>query len=315
MSIRTIWFCFYLLLIPRISFAQAPDAATKSSQYITILGIAQDGGYPQAGCTEEHCLRHWRGEEAKRHVVSLGLTDQVSGQNWLFEATPDFTTQLQQLQLASKSTNLSGIFLTHAHMGHYAGLLQLGREAMGAKGIPVYVMPRMKEFLENNAPWSQLVALGNIKLILMEPDKPIQLTPTIRVTPLQVPHRDEFSEAVGFRVETSEKSLLFIPDIDKWPLWERDIRAEVARVDVALLDATFYQEGELPNRNMSEIPHPFVAETIALFSPLPTAEKRKIKFIHFNHTNPLILEGPERNRVKNLGFDVATEGERIHLRN
>ena len=167
MSIRTIWFCCSLMLLPGISFAQAPDAATKSSQYITVLGIAQDGGYPQAGCTAEHCLRHWRGEEEKRNVVSLGLTDQASGQNWLFEATPDFTAQLQQLQQASGSTNLSGIFLTHAHMGHYVGLLQLGREAMGAKGMPVYVMPRMKEFLETNAPWSQLVSLGNIKLILI----------------------------------------------------------------------------------------------------------------------------------------------------
>ncbi len=302
------------MLLSRVIHAQAPEGSIQSSQYITVLGIAQDGGYPQAGCTAEHCLRHWRGEEDKRHVVSLGLTDQASGQNWLFEATPDFTTQLQQLQQASGSTNLSGIFLTHAHMGHYAGLLQLGREAMGAKGIPVYVMPRMKKFLENNAPWSQLVALGNIKLILMEQDKPIQLTPTLRVRPLQVPHRDEFSETVGFRIETSEKSLLFIPDIDKWPLWEKDIRAEVARVEVALLDATFYQEGELPNRNMSEIPHPFVAETIALFSPLPAAEKRKVKFIHFNHTNPLMLEGPERDAVKQLGFEVATEGERIVLK-
>ena len=314
MSIRTIWFCCSLLLLPGISFAQAPDAATKSSQYLTVLGIAQDGGYPQAGCNQEHCLRHWRGEEAKRHVVSLGLTDQASGQNWLFEATPDFTAQLRQLQLASGSTNLSGIFLTHAHMGHYAGLLQLGREAMGAKGMPIYVMPRMKEFLEKNAPWSQLVTLGNIKLILMEQDQPIQLTSNLRVIPLKVPHRDEFSETVGFRIETSEKRLLFIPDIDKWPLWEKDIRAEVARVDVALLDATFYQEGELPNRNMSEIPHPFVAETITLFSPLPAAEKRKVKFIHFNHTNPLILEGPERDAVKKLGFELATEGERIVLK-
>ena len=314
MSIRMFWFSCSLMLLSRIIHAQAPDGSIQSSQYITVLGIAQDGGYPQAGCTAEHCLRHWRGEEDKRHVVSLGLTDQASGQNWLFEATPDFTTQLQQLQQASGSTNLSGIFLTHAHMGHYAGLLQLGREAMGAKGIPVYVMPRMKKFLENNAPWSQLVALGNIKLILMEQDKPIQLTPTLRVRPLQVPHRDEFSETVGFRIETSEKSLLFIPDIDKWPLWEKDIRAEVARVEVALLDATFYQEGELPNRNMSEIPHPFVAETIALFSPLPAAEKRKVKFIHFNHTNPLMLEGPERDAVKQLGFEVATEGERIQLK-
>ena len=314
MSIRMFWFSCSLMLLSRIIHAQAPEGSIQSSQYITVLGIAQDGGYPQAGCTAEHCLRHWRGEEDKRHVVSLGLTDQASGQNWLFEATPDFTTQLQQLQQASGSTNLSGIFLTHAHMGHYAGLLQLGREAMGAKGIPVYVMPRMKKFLENNAPWSQLVALGNIKLILMEQDKPIQLTPTLRVIPLQVPHRDEFSETVGFRIETSEKSLLFIPDIDKWPLWEKDIRAEVARVEVALLDATFYQEGELPNRNMSEIPHPFVAETIALFSPLPAAEKRKVKFIHFNHTNPLMLEGPERDAVKKLGFEVATEGERIVLK-
>lgn len=314
MSIRTFWCIFSLVLLPIVLQAQVQVGATPSSQYITILGIAQDGGYPQAGCQEVHCHRHWRGEEAKRHVVSLGLTDQVSGQNWLFEATPDLTTQLHQLQQASGISKLSGIFLTHAHMGHYAGLLQLGREAMGANGMPVYVMPRMKEFLETNAPWSQLVTLGNIKLILMEQDQPIQLTSNLSVTPLKVPHRDEFSETVGFRIETTEKSLLFIPDIDKWPLWEKDIRAEVARVDVALLDATFYQEGELPNRNMSEIPHPFVEETMGLFFSVPAVEKRKIKFIHFNHTNPLILEGPERNSVKNLGFDVATEGDRILLK-
>jgi len=308
------WGCILFFLAPILTTAQIKSPEVKQSQYITVLGIAQDGGYPQAGCKAEHCVRHWRGEEKKRQVVSLGLTDQASGQNWLFEATPDFTAQLQQLQSASGATNLSGIFLTHAHMGHYAGLLQLGREAMGAQGMPVYVMPKMKEFLETNAPWSQLVSLGNIKLILMEEDQPIQLTSNLRVTPIKVPHRDEFSETVGFRIETAEKSLLFIPDIDKWPLWERDIRAEVARVDVALLDATFYEDGELPNRNMSEIPHPFVSETISLFSPLSESEKRKVKFIHFNHTNPLIFEGPERETVKNLGFGVATEGERIELK-
>ena len=315
MKIPNFCCCILFSLAPILTTAQITAPDVKQSQYITVLGIAQDGGYPQAGCIAEHCLRHWRGEEKKRQVVSLGLTDQASGQNWLFEATPDFTTQLQQLQQASGSSNLSGIFLTHAHMGHYAGLLQLGREAMGAKGMPVYVMPKMKEFLETNAPWSQLVSLGNIKLFLMEQDQPIQLASNLRVTPLKVPHRDEFSETVGFRIETIEKSLLFIPDIDKWPLWEKDIRAEVARVDVALLDATFYQEGELPNRNMSEIPHPFVAETISLFSPLSDSVKRKIKFIHFNHTNPLIFDGSERAAVKNLGFDVATEGERILLNN
>ena len=308
------WCGILFFLVPILTTAQIKAPNGMQSQYVTVLGIAQDGGYPQAGCTAEHCQRHWRGEEKKRQVVSIGLTNQASGQNWLFEATPDFTAQLQQLQQASGSSNLSGIFLTHAHMGHYAGLLQLGREAMGAQGMPVYVMPKMKAFLETNAPWSQLVSLGNIKLILMEADIPIQLATDLRVTPLKVPHRDEFSETVGFRIETDEKSLLFIPDIDKWPLWDRDIRAEVARVDVALLDATFYEDGELPNRNMSEIPHPFVSETISLFSLLSEREKRKVKFIHFNHTNPLIFEGPERKQVKNLGFEVATEGERIQLK-
>jgi pyrroloquinoline quinone biosynthesis protein B len=308
------WGCILFFLAPILTKGQIAVPGAQQSQYITVLGIAQDGGYPQAGCKAEHCLRHWRGEEKKRQVVSLGLTDQASGQNWLFEATPDFTAQLQQLQQASGSSNLSGIFLTHAHMGHYTGLLQLGREAMGTQGMLVYVMPKMKEFLETNAPWSQLVSLGNIKLVLMEADTPIQLNSNLRVTPMKVPHRDEFSETVGFRIETAEKSLLFIPDIDKWPLWDRDIRDEVARVDVALLDATFYQEGELPNRDMREIPHPFVVETISLFSPLSESEKRKIKFIHFNHTNPLIFEGPERIQVKNLGFEVATEGERIQLK-
>jgi pyrroloquinoline quinone biosynthesis protein B len=308
------WCGLVFFLVPILTTAQIKAPNGMQSQYVTVLGIAQDGGYPQAGCTAEHCQRHWRGEEKKRQVVSIGLTNQASGQNWLFEATPDFTAQLQQLQTASGLTNLSGIFLTHAHIGHYAGLLQLGREAMGAQGMPVYVMPKMKKFLETNAPWSQLVSLGNIKLILMEEDKPIQLASNLRVTPLKVPHRDEFSETVGFRIETAEKSLLFIPDIDKWPLWDRDIRTEVARVDVALLDATFYQEGELPNRNMSEIPHPFVSETISLFSLLSEREKRKVKFIHFNHTNPLIFEGPEREQVKKLGYAVATEGERIELK-
>ena len=292
------------------------DKTSKASQYITILGTAQDGGFPHIGCQKKCCSDFYVGISPKQKVVSLGLIDREAQQKFLFEATPDISTQLADLEKNHLRTSsiIDGVFITHAHMGHYAGLLHLGREALGAKNIPVFVMPRMKSFLKQNAPWSQLVSLGNIKLVLIEADTPIQLASNLRVTPLIVPHRDEFSETVGFRIETAEKSLLFIPDIDKWPLWDRDIRAEVARVDVALLDATFYKDGELPNRNMSEIPHPFVAETISLFAPLPESEKRKVKFIHFNHTNPLIFEGPEREQVKKLGYAVATEGERIELK-
>ena len=105
--------------------------------------------------------------------------------------------------------------------------------------------------------------------------------------------------------------MLFIPDIDKWSKWQRDIVQEVAKVDYALLDATFYQNGEIPNRNMSEIPHPFMEETMRLFEKSP--DKRKIKFIHFNHTNRILRETQERQRVENQGFSVCTEGEIMEL--
>ncbi|MBD3617249.1 MAG: pyrroloquinoline quinone biosynthesis protein PqqB [Gracilimonas sp.] len=291
----------------------ALESDKTSQQFITVLGIAQDAGFPQADCEKEHCKQYWDGRVEKRHVVSLGLSDQTTGQNWMFEATPDFTYQLHQLKSTSAIDDLSGIFLTHAHIGHYTGLMYLGHEVMGASGVPVYTMPRMKSYLKKNGPWSQLVSMNNIDLQQQKADSTIQISPNILVTPFRVPHRDEYSETVGYRINSENTSILFIPDINKWHVWERDIIEEVSKVDVALLDGTFYDANELPGRDMSEIPHPYVEESIKLFNNLPASEKEKIMFLHFNHTNPLILDGPERREVENLGFQVASEGQIIPL--
>lgn len=311
MMIRILFICSLLL---SACTKKAPDEeASYPNQYISILGIAQDAGFPQADCTKENCQRYWNGEVDRRMVVSLGLTDQTTGQNWIFEATPDFPAQLHHLKEISKSDQLTGVFITHAHIGHYTGLMYLGHESMGAKKIPVYSMPRMKTYLETNGPWSQLVTLNNIELQPLAADSSIQLNKQLSVTPILVPHRDEYSETVGYRIETSTKKVLFIPDINKWKVWERDIVDEIAKVDVALLDATFYDSKELPGRNMSDIPHPYVEESIELFKGLPASEKNKVLFIHFNHTNPLMLNGPERQRVESQGFQVASEEQIIPL--
>lgn len=302
-----------LLLISSCVDQKEPQVPASSNQFITILGTTQDAGFPQADCEKEHCRQFWNGEVDKRHVVSLGLTDQTTGQNWMFEATPDFTSQLHHLKKTSGQDDLSGIFLTHAHIGHYTGLMYLGHEVMGASKVPVYAMPRMKSYLENNGPWSQLVSLENIAINQMTADSSIQLTPNLSVTPFRVPHRDEYSETVGYRIESENKKILFIPDINKWHIWERDIIEEIAEVDLALLDATFYDSSELPGRNMSDIPHPYVEESIDLFEDLPASEKSKVMFIHFNHTNPLILNSPERKEVETLGYRVASEGLIISL--
>jgi pyrroloquinoline quinone biosynthesis protein B len=125
------------------------------------------------------------------------------------------------------------------------------------------------------------------------------------VTPFLVPHRDEYSETVGYMIAGPNKKALFIPDIDKWEKWDRSIATELSKVDYAFLDATFY-DGEELNRDMSEIPHPFIVETMQLLKELPSSEKNKIHFIHFNHTNPVLDSNSAQARaVVQAGFHLA----------
>ncbi len=283
---------------------------TPENPYILVLGNAQDAGYPQAGCELECCQQVYENQTNRRFVSSIALIDPISNENWIFDATPDFPKQLKLLSdHLNKPKNLpNGIFLTHAHMGHYTGLMHLGREAMATKNIPVYVMPKMKSYLSSNGPWSQLVNLKNIALKSLENDSTIVLNERVSVTPIQVPHRDEYSETVGFVIESNSKKALFIPDIDKWNKWDRDIADYLKEVDIALLDATFFKDGEIAGRSMSEIPHPFAEESMQLFKNLSETDKKKVHFIHFNHTNPLLIDNSEAQQtVIHNGFNIAKQ--------
>lgn len=278
---------------------------------LMVLGVAQDGGYPHAGCRRACCRLHWSGRQAARTPACLALIDQRTQQTWMFEATPAYTEQWGRLAehtgFGAKNVP-DGIFLTHAHIGHYTGLMYLGREALGANAVPVYAMPRLKTYLETNGPWSQLATLRNIELRPLAADSTVWLAPDIGVTPFLVPHRDEYSETAGYRIEVAGTQVLFIPDIDKWEKWPRNITAEIRQADLAYLDATFYKNGEL-QRDMREIPHPFMEESMRLLDTLPAEDKTKVHFIHFNHTNPMLWDTAEVNIVERQGFRVAREGE------
>ncbi len=306
---------FIISVIGCTSNDVAINKANQANQYITILGTAQDGGFPHIGCQKKCCDDFYKGISPKQKVVSLGLIDKEAQQKFLFEATPDISTQLADLEKNHLKTRtiIDGVFITHAHMGHYAGLLYFGKEALGKKNIPVYAMPKMKNFLINNGPWSQLVTTKNIAFSNLRKDKVVQLNNSLKVTPFLVPHRDEFSETVGYKIEGENKSALFIPDINKWSLWEKNIVEEVKKVDYAFLDATFFKEGEI-NRPMSEVPHPFIEETVDLFKNESLTTKNKVIFIHFNHTNPALQpNSKERNELTLLGYKFATEGKRFEL--
>jgi pyrroloquinoline quinone biosynthesis protein B len=300
------------------SHATATPRASPDSPFLLVLGTAQDAGIPQAGAFEHP---GWNDPSKRRLVVCLAIVDPRSNGAWMIEATPDFREQLYRLHDAISPRLLpapfpSGIFLTHAHIGHYTGLMFLGHESMGANGIPVYAMPRMSEFLSTNAPWSQLVAYGNIELRPLEAGVPVALAPDIAVTPVLVPHRQEYAEVVGFRIDGPRTSVLFIPDIDAWEQWDAQgarLEDALATVDVAYLDGTFFANGEIPGRDMSGFPHPFISHTIERLSALPASERAKVRFIHLNHTNPAQFPGPQRESVRRIGMRIAGDGERIGL--
>jgi pyrroloquinoline quinone biosynthesis protein B len=175
-------------------------------------------------------------------------------------------------------------------------------------------MPAMTEFLTNNGPWSQLVSLYNISIKTIFNVDTINLGNKLNIIPCRVPHRDEYSETVGFEIIGPNKKVLFIPDIDKWHKWEIDINKRVQNVDYAFLDATFYSGNEINNRDISEIPHPFVIESFEKFDTLSNDDKSKIHFIHLNHTNPLLNSSSrEYQTTLNNGFNIATYHQKITL--
>jgi len=286
--------------------------------YVIVLGIAQDGGVPQAGDSDHP---GWEDPDRRRLVVSLAVVDPTTSSRWIFEATPDFPEQLHRLDAAAPvdrpAPGLDGIFLTHAHVGHYAGLLHLGREVLGARGVPVWAMPRMGEFLRTNGPWDQLVRLGNVEIRPLEDGRTVRLGDRLAVTPFRVPHRQEYSEVVGFRIEGPSRTVVFLPDIDSWEVWDAEgtrIEEVVAAADVAYLDATFYAGDELPGRDMSTVPHPLVVHTMERLADLPAADRAGVRFIHLNRTNPALWPDTEARRtIAARGFEVAEEGERIGL--
>ena len=298
---------------------QIAETPAQCSVSVLVLGVAQDAGKPQIGNPGDPA---WANPALKRMATSLALIDRrgEAPRRWLFEATPDIKEQLHALNSVEpheKPVQLDAVFLTHAHIGHYAGLMMFGHEAAGAENVPVYAMPRMADYLSTNGPWSQLVKYYNVTIAIMTPGEAEEFADGISITPFLVPHRQEFSEVVGYTIASPDKSALFIPDIDSWEEWDDEgtrIEEIIANVDVAYLDASFFADGEIPGRDMSGFPHPFVSHSMARFADLPAAEKSKVRFIHMNHTNPLHNpDAPERAIVNLNGFNIAEEGEEICL--
>lgn len=310
-----------LLLILGTSLAMSPPASPGPR--VVVLGTVQDGGMPQTGCDCSHCAAARKNPTLARYVTSLAIHMPKTGHVYLVDATPDLPAQIEKIHTfrphpegKTDRAPVDGVLLTHAHIGHYLGLAHFGFESLNTKEIPVWVSPRMAEYLKTNGPWSQLVGFRNIVLREFQPGKRFELEGGISVTPIQVPHRDEFSDTMAFVIRGPKKTLLYVPDTDSWRMWSRPLLAVLneEKVDIALLDATFYSLEELPDRDVSKIKHPLITQSMDLLEPLVKAGKLRVYFTHMNHSNPALeKDGKAEKSIEARGFRVLGEGEEFEL--
>ena len=281
------------------------------------MKTAQDGGYPHIGCFENCCLRAIKNPNHKRFIASLAIVDNENKRSWIIDITPDINSQLNILHEYIPEFNfpfLSGIFLTHAHIGHYTGLLNLGLEVLNLKKIPVYVLPKMKRFLIENSMFNQMIKNENIIIKDLDTNVYINLNKYISIKPFYVPHRNELSETVGYIIKSSNKSMIYIPDIDSWDDWNIDIIDIINKFDVIIIDGTFYSKDEIKHRNIDKIPHPTILETTSIINEQSKEIKNKIFFTHLNHTNKVLDNtSKEFKNIITCGYNILEDKQTFNL--
>ena len=279
-----------------------------SDNFIYVLGSVQDGGYPHTGCIEKCCLNL---KDKKRFISSIAIIDKSNRRSWIIDITPDINSQLRLLSQYIDSFNypsLSGIFLTHAHIGHYGGLINLGLESMNTSKIPIYAFDKMESFLKDNSIFNQLIKNKNIIINKMDENSEIYINKNVKINGFLVPHRNELSETVGYNIKSQNKSIIYLPDIDSWDKWKIDVIELIKVHDILILDGTFYNKNELKNRNMKKVPHPSIIESMELMNALPLDQRNKVYFTHLNHTNKsLINNSKEYNNVVNSGYNILKD--------
>jgi pyrroloquinoline quinone biosynthesis protein B len=311
--------CLPFLLLAGLLGCGAPPTdvpTTSAGASLVVLGSAQDGGVPHAGCACPRCELARVDASRRRRGPSLAIV-LPGARPWLIDASPDVADQIARLGTTVASgvdrAPVAGVFLTHAHVGHYLGLAQFGREVLHTQDLPVRATPAMAAFLRDNAPWSQLVRLDNIRLEETAPGEDVEIGGDVRIRSFLVPHRDEFADTVAYRIEGPETTVLYVPDTDRWEAWDPPLEARLAGVDVALLDGTFFSLDELPGRAVEEVPHPLVTTTMDRLEPWVRAGGRVV-FTHLNHSNPAVdPDSDAAARIRARGFEIARDGTTIDL--
>lgn len=272
--------------------------------YAMVLGCAQDGSVPHLNCACSTCEAA-REDYSRGHLAPCLALVTGSGRVFLIDATPDLSRQADlmrrhHLDVERPHLGFSGILLTHAHVGHYLGLAQLGREIAHANHLPLYGSELMGAFLKENKPFSYLFEREESVWTTLVPGSPLVLD-DLTVSGFTVPHRNEDGDTLGFHIRGPNADVVYLPDHDEYVDATLDVLNGAGTI---LIDGSFWDSNEVGGIAGRRVPHPPIVESLKVLENLAD----RTVFTHFNHTNPVLIDSPQRRRVLGAGFRLAHEG-------
>lgn len=185
---------------------------------LTILGCGPSRGLPTAGGYWGEC-DPTEPRNARTRTCALFSYDE---RNFLIDAGPD----LRQQFLREKITRVDGVFLTHAHSDHTAGLAELA-SVLQTKPMPIYIPSHSQDEILNRFSYvfdqGPPYFYGFAKALPF--DAPVVLDP-FWAAPFEQDHRYVLSSGLRFPgwaystdvCDFSEETLLWLRGIDLWVL-------------------------------------------------------------------------------------------------
>lgn len=308
---------------------------------LRILGSAAGGGFPQWNCNCPNCSALRQGTLKGRARTQAQVAVSPKPGSWfLLNASPDLRQQLAATpelapSLAAAASPVSTILLTSADVDCVMGLLHL-REF---QPLRIFSTPAVRRILTEENGILRVLTRSNppVHWDNLPPERLLPLLPPsalgmkdgffCKAIPLSGSFPDYVSDSlrhslspdeavIGLQFIHKEKRVFYAPSL---PGTGEDWRRAVDESDLALLDGTFWKDGELITANRSrktarEMGHiPLSGAHGLLSQPFRIGRTRKV-LIHLNNTNPVLNEeSPEHRAVRDAGFEIAYDGMEFEL--
>jgi pyrroloquinoline quinone biosynthesis protein B len=298
---------------------------------IEILGSAAGGGVPQWNCACRQCDAARNGLISTRTQCSVAIT--ADERRWvLLNASPDLRSQLirfgSQPPSRTRRSPIEAILLSDADLDHTLGLFLLREDE---SPVSVHASLAIQKAVEAGLRITEILNFycriqWNISPTHFEPllsREGAQIGLEYRAVEIKGPgprycrnHHRSCRLFYLLRESATGKSVLLAPAVAQF---EPQLLAELSQADAILFDGTFWSHEDFHKSGLGDF---LSAELLESHLPilngsletLAAQNARHKVYLHINNTNPILWDsGPERQRLNELGIEVAADGRRIEI--